>query len=79
MDLEAKRIGVENLITLLKENGKTQTIHFSADASSTELVYRTTHSAIQLSIYGAVAGCGEDFGMKSDEKPAKTINDGILK
>ena len=64
---------MENQITFLKENGKTQTTHFSADASSTELVYRTTHYAIQLSIHGAVAGWCEDFGMISDEKPPKTF------
>ena len=38
-----------------------------ADASNTELLHRTIHSANQLSIYGAVARWCEDFGMKSDE------------
>ena len=39
---------------LRKKNNK-ETIHFTADASNTELLYRTIHSANQLSIYGAVA------------------------
>ena len=31
---------------------KSDTIHFTADASNTELLYRTIHSANQLSNYG---------------------------
>ena len=113
LDLEATRCGMENQITLLKENGRRQptwwweqfeesghpvlisvpplargilrkknnkeTIHFSADASNTELLYRTIHSANQLSIYGAVARWCEDFGMKTDEKPPKTLHDEMLR
>ena len=112
LDLEAKRSGMENQITLLMENGKTQptwwwnnsrnldiqcskvflhwlveswkrrttgeTIHFNAETSNTELLYRTIHSATQLSIYGAVAGWCEDFGVKSHEKPPTTMNDDLL-
>ena len=50
-----------------------------ADASNTELLHRTIHSANQLSIYGAVARWCEDFGMKSDETLPKTINAKKLK
>ena len=50
-----------------------------ADASNTELLHRTIHSAHQLSIYGAVARWCEDSGMKSDETLPKTINAKILK
>ena len=42
-------------------------------------IYRTIHSTNQLRIFGAVAKWCEDFGMKSDEKHPKTINDKILK
>ena len=58
------------------------TIHFTADASNTELLHRTIHSANQLSIYGAVAYWCEEFGLKLDETPKKltnTENDQILK
>ena len=49
------------------------------DAANTELLYRTLHTANQLSIYGAVAGWCEDFSVTSDEKPPKTTNDDVLK
>ena len=39
---------------ILKRNNR-DTAHFTADASNTELLYRTIHSANQLSNYGAVA------------------------
>ena len=73
--------GVSPLVrgTLRKKDNK-ETIHFSADASNTELFFfRTVHPANQLSVYGAVARWCEDVGMKSDEKPPKTRNDEILK
>ena len=38
---------------LRKKNGR-DTIHFNADASNTELLFRIIHSVNQLSIYGAV-------------------------
>ena len=64
-----------------KENNR-DTIHFTADASNTEFSYRTIHSANQLSIYGAVAGWCEEFGLKLDETSeslTKTENEKILK
>ena len=54
-------------------------MHYCADASNTELLHRTIQSANQLSIYGAVARWCEDFGVKSDEKPSKTLRGEILK
>ena len=44
------------------------TIHFSADASNTELSFRTIHSANQLSIHGAVSSWCEEFGLKPNER-----------
>ena len=48
---------------ILRRKNIKETIHFSADALNTELLCRTIHSANQLSIFGAVAGCCEDFGI----------------
>ena len=44
------------------------TIHFNAGASNTELLFRTIHSANQISIYGAVSSWCEEFGQRPDEK-----------
>ena len=53
---------------ILKRKGGRCTIHFNADSSNTELLFRTIHSANQLSIYGAVSSwCGE-FGQRPNEK-----------
>ena len=58
---------------ILRKKNNEETIHFSADASNTALSDRTSHSAHQLNIYGAVARWCEDFGMTSDETPLRTI------
>ena len=55
------------------------TIHFTVDATNTDLLYRTIHSANQLSIYGAVASWCDKFGLKPDKKVFKIVNDKILK
>ena len=47
---------------ILKRKNNRDTIHFNADASNTELFFRTIHSANQLSIYGAVSTWCEEFG-----------------
>ena len=39
---------------ILKRQGGRCTIHFSAELSNAELLFRTIHSANQLSIYGAI-------------------------
>ena len=62
---------------ILRRKNNKETIHFTADASNTKLFYRTIHSANQLSIYGAVAGWCEEFGLKPDqtsEERPKTTN-----
>ena len=46
---------------ILKRNGGRCTIHSNADSSNTELLFRTTHSANQLSIYGAVSRWCEEM------------------
>ena len=50
-----------------RKNGR-DTIHFIADSSNTELLFRTIHPANQLSIYGAVSSWCEEFGQKPNEK-----------
>ena len=50
-----------------KRKNNRGTIHFTAGASNTELLYRTIHSASQLSIYRAAACWCEEFGLKPDE------------
>ena len=71
--------GVSPLARILRKKNNKETIHFNADALNTELLYRTIHSANQLSVYGAVARWCEDFGMMSDETHPKTKKDKILK
>ena len=44
------------------------TIHFNADASNTELLFRIIHSVNQHSIDGAVSNCCEQFGSTEQEK-----------
>ena len=36
-------------------------MHFNADSSNTELLFRTLHSANQLSVHGAVSSWCEEF------------------
>ena len=67
---------------ILRRKNKRDTTHLTADASNTELLCRTMHSANQLSIYGAVANWCEEFGLMPDETPdglRKTENELILK
>ena len=67
---------------ILKRKKNRDTIHFTADASSTELLYRTIHSANQFRISGAVACWCEEFGLKPDETSemlTRTENEQILK
>ena len=47
---------------------KKDTIHFNADASNTELLFRIIHSVNQLSVYGAVSSWCEQFGLTEEEK-----------
>ena len=69
---------IRGICGILRKKNNKETRHFSADASNTELLDRTIHSVNQLSINGAVARWCEYFGMMSDVKPPKTVNDEIL-
>ena len=71
---------------LLKKKYGRDTIHFTADASNTELLFRIIHSVNQLSFYGAVSNwCGQ-LGLTEDEKGQErtlqnieSVNKGIPK
>ena len=52
---------------LKKKNGR-DTIHFNADASNTELLFRIIHSVNQLSVCGAFSNWCEQFGLTEEEK-----------
>ena len=64
---------------ILRTKNNKETMHFTADASNTEHLCRTIHSANQHSIYGTVASWSEKFGLRHDAKLRKTMNDNILK
>ena len=53
---------------IMKRKNNRDTIHFNADSSNIELLFRKIHSANQLSIYGAVTSWCEEFGQKPNEK-----------
>ena len=52
----------------LKRTNNRDTIHFNADASNTELLFRTIRSANQLSIDGSVSSWCEEFGQRPNER-----------
>ena len=49
---------------VLKRKGGICTSHFTAESSNTELLFRTIHSANQLSVHGAVASWCEDVAQR---------------
>ena len=53
---------------VLKRKKNRDTIHFNADSANTELLFRTIHSANQLSIFGAVSNWCEEFGLRPSER-----------
>ena len=53
---------------ILKKNNNRDTIHFNADASNKELLFRIIHSVNQLSMYGAVSNRCKQFGLTEEER-----------
>ena len=53
-----------------KKNNR-DTMHFNADASNTEHLFRIIHSVNMLSIYGAVSNWCEQFGLTEEQKEQK--------
>ena len=70
---------------ILRRKNNGDTTHFNADAPNTELLFRTIHSANQLSIHEAVSSWCEEFGRRpntkqwTSDKFASKINEEILK
>ena len=62
-----KSINASSRVILRRKNDR-DTTHSNADASNTELFFRTIHFANQLSVYGAVSSWCEEFGQRPDEK-----------
>ena len=65
--------------------GRRDTIHFNADSSNKKNLFRTIHSANQLSICGAVSSWCEEFAQRTpnqkesaSEKFARTENEQLL-
>ena len=61
---------------ILKRKQNRDTIHFNADSSNTELLFRTVHLANQLSIYGAVSSWCEEFGQTPNGKESTSEKSG---
>ena len=53
---------------IMKKKHNRDTIHFNADASNTELLFRIVHSVNQLRIYGAVSNWCEQFRLDRGRK-----------
>ena len=64
------------------EGRNRDTIHFNADASNAELLFRIIHSVNQLSVYGAVSNWCEPFGLTEEEngqeKQKESVTKGVL-
>ena len=67
---------------ILRKKNDRDAMHFSADASNTELLFRNIHSVKQLSIHGAVSNWCEQFGLteeeKGQEKQKESVTKGVL-
>ena len=47
---------------------KNKCIHFTAETSNVELLFRLIHSANKLSIYGGVSSWCEELGLRPNER-----------
>ena len=54
-------------------------IHFNVDSSDTDLLFRTIHSANQLSIYGAVSSWCEEFAQRTSNQTESTLEKFVAK
>ena len=64
---------------ILKKEGGRDTIHFNADASNTELLFRIIHSVHQLGMFGAVPNWCEQFGLTEEEKGKEKQKESVAK
>ena len=63
----------------LNRKGGRDTIHFNADQSNIENLFRTIHSANQLSIYGAVSSWCEEFAQRTPNQKESTSEKFVAK
>ena len=63
---------------ILKKTNDRDTVHFHADASNSELLFRIIHSVNQLSIYGAVLIWCEQFGLIEEEMVQERPQNSLL-
>ena len=63
----------------LRKRGGRCTIHFSAEPSDAELLFRTITSANQLSIFGAVAECCDDLAQQIAGRSFSSFEKSIAK
>ena len=67
-DTQSLRVPAPWVVESWEEWKKTEeTIHFTTDASNTELLFRIIHSVNQLSIYGAVSNWSGQLGQSPNE------------
>ena len=71
--VQYSRVSVLRVVGTLKKKNNRDTIHFNADASNTELLFRIIHSVNQLSIYGAVSNWSEQFGLTEEAQEVKLL------
>ena len=63
---------------ILKKNGGRSTIQFSAESSNIELLFRTKHSANQLSFNGAESSWCEDLAEKMHGQTSMGVDKSML-
>ena len=59
---------------ILKKRGGISTIHFTAESWNIEILFRSTHSANQLSNHGVVSSCCEDWAEKIPGWSSSPVN-----
>ena len=77
LDTQYSRASVLWVVKFWKRKGGRCTMHFNADSSNTELLFRTIHSANQLSIYGAVSSWL--WRVRSTDSESKRVDNGEVR
>ena len=72
----SKSISVLSRGILKKKNGS-DTIHFKANASNTQLLFQIICSVNRLSIHGAVSNWCEQFGLTKEEKGQEKLKESL--
>ena len=64
---------------ILKRKGGRYSIHFNADASNAELLFRTIDSAYQLRVHGVVSSWSEEFAQRTPNQKESTTEKCVAK